>query len=405
MKKFIIINLILFTIVLNLFNTTYASVTITEENLESSLGEIKEIFKNEVTGEESADITVDKTNNKIKIPIEGHTYSVSYTVSEQPTFSIEIPIQKGISYEDFKTETENLLLPMIGYAAIANLNGIKAEDSLGYFSTSYLKSALSSGLSSSSNSYVIVEDSNGTNTKSSDNNKVIYTSEFGDRVMEYVNHMYKDKQTISDSDSLNSYSLIVEKKDTTETSCTLRSTLKVNPNANFSELNGYVDSLADSFLGQEITKENADFSLELKVGQKCVIESENEITGHATSGGCVEINDEKTEMIATKAGIAKGYFSIGDVKKTFYITVDESTSSEPLSTKVIKIEKVITTTTEEVIKQNILSNNNFISSQTKLPQTGNSFELKDGLYTLCIASAIILLFIVYKSVKYRNTQK
>lgn len=49
--------------------------------------------------------------------------------------------------------------------------------------------------------------------------------------------------------------------------------------------------------------------------------------------------------------------------------------------------------------------NKVTSSINKLPQTGASFGLKDGLYILCIVSSIALLYIILKSIKYRNINK
>ena len=45
---------------------------------------------------------------------------------------------------------------------------------------------------------------------------------------------------------------------------------------------------------------------------------------------------------------------------------------------------------------------NITETSNKLPQTGNFFDLKDALYLICITSSIVLIFIVFKSVKYRN---
>ena len=36
-------------------------------------------------------------------------------------------------YKDFKTQTDNLILPMIGYIAVANIQGVEFEDASAYF--------------------------------------------------------------------------------------------------------------------------------------------------------------------------------------------------------------------------------------------------------------------------------
>lgn len=98
------------------------------------------------------------------------------------------------------------------------------------------------------NPYIIVDDINieeGTTIdKEGSNEKTIYASEFGERVMEYVNATYKEKQTIVDTvDGINSYEWTIERKDVTDTSCKLVSTISVNPNADFSKIKGFSDNI------------------------------------------------------------------------------------------------------------------------------------------------------------------
>ena len=48
----------------------------------------------------------------------------------------------GMSYEEFKKKTDNLILPMLGYIAVANIQGVEIKDASAYFLFSYLGSAL-----------------------------------------------------------------------------------------------------------------------------------------------------------------------------------------------------------------------------------------------------------------------
>ena len=166
-----------------------------------------------------------------------------------------------MSYDEFKEKTDNLILPMLSYIAVANIQGVDFEDSSAYFLMSYLGNALN-GSWSSENSYVIIDDTNMSDgvtiDKDENDTKTIYVSEFGERVMEYVNNIYKDKQIIKDSsEGINSYEFIIEKKEETNTSCKLVSTLNVNLDADFSKLNGYADlKIIDSNKKNETTEED-----------------------------------------------------------------------------------------------------------------------------------------------------
>ena len=84
-------------------------------------------------------------------------------------------------------------------------------------------------------------------------------------------------------------------------------------------------------MDEDITSENADYHIELVVGQKVTISGE-ELSGYDLSGmDIVEIEDLMPGYIfaAKKVGIANGQFYLGedwDKTKTFYITVKEASS-------------------------------------------------------------------------------
>lgn len=403
LKKYFIKCLYLFLVLVFLCtNICYATVVaVTDENLKESLQK----FVSSEANEENYNITV--SNNVITVIVDNESYTLNYDLSNKPTFTFEIPIEKGMNYDDFKKQTDNLMLPMVGYIAVANIQGVAIEDASAYFLFSYLGNALNGSFSfDSSNSYMIIDDTTEGVTIESDNPNAIKVSEFGERVMEYVNAVYPETQSISDTEGINSYTLTVERKDTTDTSCKLVSTLSVNLDADFSKIIGYTQQMEDSFMNNGITKENADLVVTLKVGQKCKLESTEKITGYAFSGSdCVEINDDKTELTGTKVGKKNGYLYIGEEQKTIYITVEENTSNETLETITLKIESSSgnsgTNTEEpkeeqkEEIKEEIKqesdkttpADNTVVSS--KLPQAGSNNTILFIIIAL-IALAILI---------------
>ena len=238
MKKIRRIGLLIISVLLisSLFINCYATaVAVTKENLNESLQK----FVSSDTNEKNYKITV--SDSIITITADGENYNINYDLTEKPKFTLEIPIEQGMSYSDFKEKTDNLMLLMIGYIAVANIQGVGFEDASAYFLMSYLGNAFN-GSWSSENSYVIIDDTNMadgvTIDRDESNPKNIYASKFGERVMEYVNATYKDKQTITDSNNgINSYEFTTERKDITDTSCKLVSSLSVNLDADFSKLN------------------------------------------------------------------------------------------------------------------------------------------------------------------------
>jgi len=167
-----------------------------------------------------------------------------------------------MSYEDFQNQTGNLILPILGFVAVANIQGVEFEDASAYILFSHLGNALGGSLSSG-NSFIIVDDlAEGSTVEKTDDPNIIYASEFGDRIIEYVNKTYSESQTTSDAKDFNTYSMTTEKKDISDTSCKLISTLSVNLDADFSKLVGYTDKMEDSFISGGMTEENTENKIE-----------------------------------------------------------------------------------------------------------------------------------------------
>ena len=259
-----------------------------------------------------------------------------------------------MSYNDFQNETNNSTITMLGYMSVANIQGIDYEDSLSYFLMTLLTSAFSNlSDSNSNNSYIIVDDENledgVTINKDSTDNKTIYTSEFRNRVIEYTNSLYSEKQTFKDD--LNTFELTTEKKDMTSTSGKIVTTLTINPDADFSQLQNFENKASDSIMDKNITEENADYLIKLKVGQKCKFESTESIIGYSTFGSGIEWSEDKSTITATNVGKVNGYIYIGDnqSKKTLYIIIEENLEKkelEPITINLNSLTDTISTTTD-----------------------------------------------------------
>lgn len=398
LKKFLIIFLIVSLILVNGYMTiSYATaVKVTDENLKSSLQK----FVSSSDNDKNYKITVE--NKQIKITSDDGNYTINYDLTNKPTFTYEANIAQGMSYKNFQEKTNGSSSTMIGYIAVADIQGVGYEDSLSYFAMCLLASAFS-GMSSANtnNSFVIVDDTNMsegvTIEKDPNDTKTIYASEFGNRVMEYVNSLYAEKQTFKDTDGLNTFEMSTERKDVTTTSCKLVTTLTVDTDADFSKMIGYGNQLTDSMMNKNITEENADYLIKLKVGQKCKIESNESVTGHEISGSsCIEFDENHTTITATGIGKANGYIYIGNnnTKKSIYVIVEENVGNktlEPISIKINTISETINTETpkETNVKTDTTNNNKQTTTKddstvkaTTLPQTGSNDIIIVGVIAL-----------------------
>ena len=387
-KKITAIVLFLIIVIAELTTVSLAEyVTVTDENL-------NEAFQNFTESESNEDnYTISMENNTIIVEKDGETFTLNYDLTDKPTFTYEVSIETGMSYEEFETQTDNLTLPRLGYLAVTNIQGIEFEDSSMYFILTYCESILK-GAYTSESTYVIVDDLNledGVTIEKTDDTNTIYTSEFGERVMEYVNALYAETQTVEDSEYIDSYEMSIEKQDIDEESCKLVATLSVNTDADFSQIEEYVKRLEDS-VTPDITEEEADYAITLKVGQKCKFESNEEIIGYELYGGYVEISEDKSEITAVEAGTTVAYLYVGDAntRKSIYITIEENESDEELDAITLKLD--------ETVKEESNDDNEEDGTVTPEPELPNA-----GVHNVVFAVIIaFVIFVIVNGLKLRK---
>lgn len=250
-KQFIILYVIFIFILMNFYSNVYAtSEKITYEKLKSSFDELVKL------GNNSEDYKITVENNQIKIIYNQKNYIVTYDLTNKPTFTYETKLYQGMSYKEFKEKTENTSFSIMGYLAVAKIKGIDYDDSATYIAKNIVSSSFSNATKSNYSKYIfIVDDTDKTKNNIIDQNantsNVIYESEFGNHVMEYVNSMYSEKRSFNDSDEFNTFEMTMEIKDVQQTSCKLVTTLTINPDADFSKINGYYEKTLDSIENNE----------------------------------------------------------------------------------------------------------------------------------------------------------
>ena len=242
MKKILIFFIVILFCICCTYTSCYAATTVTKKNLEEAL---KKVIENDDSKENfkvnsNSNIAID--DSEIKVVVDGEESIVKYDLSNKPTFTSEVKLKNGMSYEEFEKEDEKLTSNILGYIAVSNIQGVKVEDSILYFVGTYLKDALTSG---NTNKYIIMEENSGV-TSSVEGSTIIKKSEFPDNVMKYVNSLYsKEKMSFNDKDKYNTFEWTIEKKDVTDDSCTLVSTIKVNLDGKFSKIKGLSDNLGN----------------------------------------------------------------------------------------------------------------------------------------------------------------
>lgn len=149
----------------------------------------------------------------------------------------------------------------------------------------------------------------------------------------------------------------------------------------------------------EITKENSDYSVSLKVGEEYIIETDKEVTGYAFmsngtfSESIVEIDKESKKIIGLKEGIATGNIYMGSEKKTMYVTVisndEEQITNSNEETNTNNTDKL--NNLDTLIEENKSNNIDNVTNDTKLPKTG-----EENFYLYVLLGIVIVCLVVSK---------
>lgn len=213
-RKMFLNTILIFTIIIFLVTVnSYAIVQTTKDNLAQSL---QEVISSEYIKEKGiSNMTVGE--DIINVEYSSGQYEIKYDLSSEPTFFIEMQLQENMNESEFNVVDQHLESLSVIYGAIANINNVDANLSSQYFDLSYFISIASKG--------------GALNNIQSDD------IEYGKKMLEEIKEVYSEPKIYDDSNNLNTYELIFEARDITETSCKFVMTLKIKADADFAKIN------------------------------------------------------------------------------------------------------------------------------------------------------------------------
>lgn len=216
-QKILKIILALIIILSAIYSSSYAAIAqVTKESL--TLG-----FENLASVEDLEISQVNVGDNTISLIYNNQQLEMQYDLSSAPTFTMGIDVQQGMTSDEFLSENQNLGGILLGYIAIASLNNTDPNEAMLYYAFTSLESMGGITIDSST------------------------SSQINNNIMEYVNSLYGNPQTYSDSQYGNTFQVTTELQNVTNTSCRVVSTLKVNPNGDFSKVHEYIEQVKNSF--------------------------------------------------------------------------------------------------------------------------------------------------------------
>ena len=369
LKKTIAIFLcLIFALTLLCTDIVYAEqIKITEEEF---IKAFEKILENQ---DEDTSSKISISNNVITITTDDKSIEITYDFTNEPTFTATSEIKSGMTYKQYQDELEKNIAPLGGYMVLLLNEYSKKYGEDSNIDIAFYIMALLLGTSQqidSHSSYKIVDDLNGETIIQDDSKtKQIKTSEFPDKVMEYVNDTFGKKFTISDLEEsgVHSYDLTFEQTNVTNESCNIVSTLVIDTEGFYSVL----DKLNEESKEEKKDEENADYKVALKVGQKCNIESNYKSSGYlvTSSSGKIEFSEDYKEFTAIKEGnvYVTLYFkdsNNNEITKSIYVTIEENTNNETLNPVTLKIEGGSPQENNDKDNNNGNSNNNNTNNST-----------------------------------------
>ncbi len=214
----------------------------------------------------SLEIRFVKEGDNIKALIEGvEPVTIATDFGEKLKFETTVTITDGMSYDDYQEAmSASSILMLYPYMAVANLKGVEPQDSYIYLMMMSLASAFSSASNSNGPTITLVEPGEGVEVQNAgvpdENGNVTITPDmFGDYAVRYASQSAKNGVILQDSadgnsdadeseaDYLNSMKMTSTIVTQNDDQLVVKYTFEIDPEADFSKLNGAFESFASSF--------------------------------------------------------------------------------------------------------------------------------------------------------------
>ena len=195
---------------------------------------------------------MDETN---KTPIK---YSINEN-EENIHFTVEVNVHNGMTYEETSDEVAKSICSMFMLPVVAMMNGATAEEGLDYLLKAMMSMMFSSISTGANSSVIILPDDDGNSSVTYDpgdntNVLIIRESEFPNRVIEYLENVYKEP--VYGNGLYFLYGISMEKID--NDNAKVSSTYSINYNMNLEVLREYIASSDEEEEEEEEEKEKTE---------------------------------------------------------------------------------------------------------------------------------------------------
>ena len=264
---------ILILIVAILFPTMVFAKNITKADLETAVNYYNNIcdsderkYFEEEDGTCEVPQTMEVTNDKIIITdttssSEPEVFEFNYVINDDNTISLNYVtnIANGMTQEQYQSATQTPLTLLYPAMIIAQTQGAKIADYGAYLVTMLLSNLVTglgdvvNGTENQQFKYIIISDGVTIDT-TDDYDLVINESQFGDYVMRIAEGMYRTPISFKDDNEsegqINSFVFTTTFTKMDDDNGVLTSTIKIDPNADYTKVAGMYEKLDETFPGE-----------------------------------------------------------------------------------------------------------------------------------------------------------
>ena len=244
-------------LVLILIPSRVFAVEVTEENLKSAFDGMIDYEITQDGKTENVNIidsyTMDTTNKKLTVVVEGETYTLNYTLGDNPTFTYSKELTSTMTYDDYK-EDNSAAAWLIPYLAVAKVQGANYEDTMAY-SMAILLASLTNFQNAS---FAVIPDDESYTVDT--DIPTVKESEFGAFYVNHIKELYASETTLfqdNEDDMIDSMKLTAYTSNSTADSTTLNYKVVFDTTKDYSKLNGLFSTLDSTLSELEDELENS----------------------------------------------------------------------------------------------------------------------------------------------------
>lgn len=315
----------LILIVMLLPITVYAdSVEVTKDMFDKGLKNAFDYINDNMSG--GNQYTYELKDDKVVVKVAGQSYDVTYNLTGDLSFKTEVEVKNGMTYDEYQEKVEGLEVSIFVFFGYLNAKtNLTIENAVYYYTLMIFDNM---GDWNSENSIVIYQ--SGVRDEVNAPN-VFYEDTFANDVTDYVDLSNKEAKPITDKSLADTFELIQRAEVVDENTRKIISEVTVDADTDLNKINEFVEQVENEIEDEfEKQKNNAKYTIPLKVGQSCKFLTIDKLTPELLNpSDIISWSGDSNRIIkGLKAGEAIVKYTVGKEEMIIHVVVTEKTGNE-----------------------------------------------------------------------------